>query len=65
MSPTYTIVIMVAFVVVIIAVDVVLAVRSPGGDTYSEVLRAAGERWMPLVMLVCFGMGLLAGHWWW
>ena len=63
MSPAVTVVIMVAFVVAIIAVDVVLA--RAGGGTYSEVLRDAGERWMPLIMLVCFGMGLLAGHWWW
>ena len=63
--PLYTIIIMTAFPVVFIGIDIGLAIHKRKGDTYSEVLRAAGKRWVPLIMLMCFGMGLLAGHWWW
>lgn len=56
---------MVIFPAVFIAVDVALALNRRDGDTYSEVMRRAGRRWLPLIMIVCFGFGLLAGHWWW
>jgi len=63
--PLFTVIIMAVFPVVFIAIDIVLALNKRKGDTYSEVFRKAGKRWMPLIMLMCFGMGLLAGHWWW
>lgn len=63
--PLYTVVLMITFPVVFIAIDVYLAVNKRKGDTYSEVLRKLGRKWTPLIMLICFGMGLLAGHWWW
>lgn len=64
MWPTYTIIIMTAFPVVFIIIDIILALNKRKGDTYSEVLRKAGKRWIPLIMMFCFGFGLLAGHWW-
>jgi len=57
------------FLIVVVAafigIDVYLAVDSRGGNTYSEIITAFSKRhvWFPLVM--CFGFGLLAGHWWW
>lgn len=63
--PLYTIIIMTVLPAVFIAIDIVLAVNKRKGDTYSEILREAGKKWTPLIMIMCFGMGLLAGHWWW
>jgi hypothetical protein len=48
-----------------IVVDIALAVNRHEGDTYSEIIRAAARKWQPLVMIICFGFGLLAGHWFW
>jgi len=63
--PGYTLLAMIGLPLIFIAIDIVLAVNKRKGDTYSEVLRAAGRRWIPLIMIMCFGFGLLAGHWWW
>lgn len=64
--PLYTVIIMTAFPLVFIVIDVILLInKRREDDTYSAVLRKAGKKWMPLIMLMCFGMGLLAGHWWW
>lgn len=63
--PLYTVIIMTVMPAIFIIIDIVLAVNKKKGDTYSEVLREAGKKWQPLIMLMCFGMGLLAGHWWW
>jgi hypothetical protein len=50
---------------IFIVIDIILAINKRKGDTYSEVMRAIGLKWLPVVMFVCFGFGLLAGHWWW
>lgn len=63
--PMYTVVFIVGVIALIIGVDIVWAVNKRDGDTISEVLRSAGWRWMPLIILFCFGFGLLCGHWWW
>ncbi len=65
MNVQAVIVIMTLFPLVFIAIDVKLAIDKKDGNTYSEILRAAGRKWVPLIMMMCFGFGLLAGHWWW
>ena len=64
-TPTYTIIFMIVLAVLVIGIDIVLAVNKNKGDTYSEALRAAGKKWIAVVILISFGMGLLAGHWFW
>lgn len=56
---------MTALPALFIGVDIVLALDMRDGNTYSEILRAAGRKWMPLVILMCFGFGLLSGHFFW
>ena len=51
--------------VAIIGVDIVLAVNRHPGDTFSEILRKVGRECVAFVIIISFGMGLLAGHWWW
>ena len=63
--PGYTLLAMILLPTIFITIDIFLAINKRKGDTYSEVLRAAGKKWMSLIMMICFGMGLLAGHWWW
>lgn len=50
---------------VVIGIDIFLALNGVKGDTYSEVIRAWARRRLWLVMLVCFAMGTLAGHFFW
>jgi hypothetical protein len=57
--------ILIGFPVVYILIDVGLALNKRQGDTYSEIIREASKKFMPLIIFICFGMGLLAGHWWW
>jgi hypothetical protein len=64
-APLYTVLLVTILPAVFIAIDIVLAMNKRKGDTYSEVLRAAGKKWVPLVIFMSFGMGLLCGHWWW
>ncbi len=59
------VIILVTFPLVFIAIDIYLAVDKKDGNTYSEILRKAGKKWMPLIMIINFGWGLLSGHWWW
>lgn len=59
------VIILITFPVVFIAIDIYLAVDKIGGNTYSEILRKTGRKWMPLIMIISFGFGLLCGHWWW
>jgi len=63
--PELTIILMVAFFVIVVGVDVILLLNKKQGDTYSEVIRAAGKKWIAVIMMTTFGMGLLAGHWFW
>lgn len=49
----------------VVLIDLILALNRTPGDTYSEVLRDWGRRRMPVVIILSFAMGLLAGHWWW
>jgi hypothetical protein len=51
--------------IIYIAIDIILAVNKRKGDTYSEIIRAAGKKFAPLAMMISFGFGLLAGHWFW
>lgn len=62
---TFAVIFMVVAAVVIIAVDIGLALNRHKGDTFSSILRAAGRECIPLIIIMSFGMGLLAGHWWW
>jgi len=64
-GPEAVLVGMIAIFVIIILIDVILAMDKTKGNTYSEILRAAGKKWIALIMMITFGMGLLAGHWWW
>lgn len=64
-APTYGVVVTVAVIVLVIAIDLGLALNDRKGDTYSEVIRRTARRWWPLVMISCFTMGVLAGHWFW
>lgn len=65
MSVQTVIIILVTFPLVFIGIDIWLFMDRKEGNTYSEILRAAGRKWMPLIMLMSFGFGLLCGHWWW
>lgn len=62
---TFSVIFMIASALVIIGVDIMLALNKHKGDTFSSILRQAGRDWIGLVMLMVFGMGLLAGHWFW
>jgi len=64
-APFYTVLAMTVLPAVFILIDVALALNKRRGDTYSEVLREIGKKWTSAIMLMCFGMGVLAGHWWW
>ena len=48
-----------------IGIDIWLAVDGLKGNTYSEILRNFDARNAWFSLLLCFGFGLLAGHWWW
>jgi len=48
-----------------IIVDIYLALDGRKGNTYSEIIREASKKWMPIIMILCYGFGLLSGHWWW
>jgi len=50
---------------VVIGIDIFLALNGTKGDTYSEVIRAWARKRLWLVMLICFAMGMLSGHWFW
>lgn len=65
MTNLHTAIVMAVFFVVIIGLDVWLALDGRKGNTYSERLTAWGKAWPPLRLLIVFGMGLLAGHWYW
>jgi hypothetical protein len=62
--PLFTTIFMIVALVLIIALDIFLLTRKQGA-TISEILRGAARKWAPTVMLICFGMGLLAGHIFW
>lgn len=64
-SKEFAIIFMIVAFVIIIGVDVALAVNRSSGDTFSEVLRQVGRECVALIICVAFGMGLLAGHFWW
>lgn len=49
--------------VVLVGVDIWLAVTER--ETYSERIRFWGKVWAPSRLLITFGLGLLAGHWYW
>jgi hypothetical protein len=63
-TPVFTIIFILSVISLIVIVDVGLALNDRKGDTISEVMRAAGKKWMPLIMLWCTGWGILFGHWW-
>ena len=65
MSMAAVIALMVGLPLVYILIDIGLAINSREGDTFSEIIRAAGKKFMPLAILISFGFGLLTGHWFW
>lgn len=65
MSPTLVAIFIIGLILGIIGFDIYLALDKVKGNTYSAVIRSAGKKWMPLVLIASFGMGLLCGHWWW
>lgn len=65
MSPSAVVILMICLFVVIIGVDVYLALDKVKENTFSAVLREKAKKWLPLVILICYGMGLLTGHWFW
>lgn len=65
MSPTATVVVMVAAFLALVGLDVWLALDGRTENTYSERLRAMGKAWPATRLLLSFGMGLLAGHLYW
>lgn len=62
---TWVIIALVGLPVAYVVIDIFLALNRRKGDTYSEVLRKAGRKFMPLVIAISFLFGLLCGHWWW
>lgn len=65
MNVTAVVVAMTVLPALFIGLDIVLALDKRDGNTYSEILRAAGRRCLPLVILMSFGVGLLLAHWFW
>lgn len=65
MSPAATVVVMVVAFLGLVGLDVYLALDGRTENTYSERLRAMGKVWPATRLLITFGMGLLAGHWYW
>ena len=65
MSMATVIAIMLGLPMVYILIDVYLAKNKRKGDTYSEIISAAAKKFLPLGLLISFGFGLLAGHWFW
>lgn len=65
MSMTLVLVAMLGLPLVYIIIDIFLAINKREGDTYSEIIRVAGKKFMPLALLISFGFGLLTGHWFW
>lgn len=63
--PLYTVLVMTIMPGLFILIDIVFALNKRKGDTYSEILRRIGRKWLPVIMFICFGFGLLSGHWWW
>ena len=49
----------------VVLIDLILALNKTRGDTFSEVIRAWGRRRIAVIILISFGLGLLAGHWFW
>jgi hypothetical protein len=65
MTPSNTGAFLIIMFCLIVAFDVYLDRDAIKGNTYSERMRAWGEYWPPFRMLIAFGFGLVAGHWWW
>jgi hypothetical protein len=65
MSTEVVTIIIIGLILGIIGFDIYLALDKKSGNTFSAVIRNAGKKWAPLIMMVTFGMGLLAGHWFW
>jgi len=65
MIPTYAWWTLAAVFLAVIAIDIGLALNARKGDTYSEVIREWARRRIAVVIGISFGMGLLAGHWFW
>ena len=65
MSPDTVAVLIIVLILAIIGFDIYLALDKEEDNTFSSIIRAAGKKWVPLIIMASFGMGLLAGHWWW
>jgi len=65
MSMTMVLIAMLGLPLFYILIDIFLALNKREGDTYSEIIRAAGKKFMPLALFISFGFGLLTGHWFW
>ena len=62
---TLVLVAMLGMPLVYILIDIALALNSRDGDTYSEIIRAASKKFLPLSLFISYGFGLLSGHWFW
>lgn len=49
----------------IVVWDVILATNTERGDTISEVTKKLGSYSIFFILWLAFGMGLLAGHFFW
>jgi len=65
LSNAGTVVVMAILFLLVIGIDVWLALDKKVGNTYSERIRAWGKIWPPFRLILSFGMGVLAGHWFW
>lgn len=65
MSPAAVTVLILVLLVGIIGFDIYLARDKINENTYSAVIRNAGRKWMPLIIMISYGLGLLSGHWFW
>ena len=65
MNMAAVIALMLGLPLVYILIDIGLAINSREGDTFSEIIRAAGKKFAPLAFIISFGFGLLTGHWFW
>lgn len=65
MTPAAVSAIMGVLFVLIVGWDVYLALDGRKGNTISARLREWDRRFGGVKLLISFGFGLLAGHWWW
>jgi hypothetical protein len=64
-SNSYVWAILLALLAATAAIDVWLGLDGVPGNTFSANLRRLGRHWPFTRLVVCFGLGVVAGHLYW